>query len=257
MSILIVACSRRGASHPVEAAGFSSEERKVMRAAAEASDDDPDAFMAHMICGHIFNDHKQHTNAIREYEHAGRLKPNELGVHSSLAMTYELLGDTAGARRSWEATGGTNFVEIDRYLKKWDEFANGSPDPNYRIGDYTDDFEERLKAAFKLRDPRAPSRFVFSALVQIGGSIPAKDGHAKAFREMVGDGCKISRGEDGAESYFAGDLYYWWRDHGTNYPKMPLMEEWLARDYAKTVALPLYESIRGKRPIKPGLDTRF
>lgn len=64
----------------------------------------------------------------------------------------------------------------------------------------------------------------------------------QAFQRRVGEGVPIFTNEkDGSQSYFAGDLYFWWEAHKSEYAPYPLYDEWRQRDFAQNVAIKMYE----------------
>ena len=136
-----------------------------------------------------------------------------------------------------------DFAFIDRYLSTWDKFAQGANDLLPALKADAPEFRSQLAAALRQGDRRAASRFVFYAVVQVGGFIPADSELGQAFHGSVGESVPIFVSEkDGSRSYFAGDLYFWWEAHKTEYPSLPLYDEWRQRDFARNVAIKMYES---------------
>jgi len=151
-------------------------------------------------------------------------------------VTLSLVGFGCGSRQS------PDFGFIDSYLTAWDKFAQGANDLVPRLKADTPEFQRQLAVALQQGDSRAPSRFVFYAVVQVGGFIPAESALGQAFRQSVGDAVSIFVSEkDGIRSYFAGDLYFWWESHKAAYPTFPLHEEWRQRDFARDVVIKMYE----------------
>jgi hypothetical protein len=136
---------------------------------------------------------------------------------------------------------------VDLYLKKWDAFAVGSPDPHYHLGHRFPEFEASLLRLFAANDPRAPSRFVFYQLVQVGGLIEAETPLGQAFTQATQASCRTTLAGGDTPKYFAGDLYFWWLDHATKFAPMPLMNNWLKRPFAHRTALPMYAAVRDSR----------
>jgi hypothetical protein len=138
--------------------------------------------------------------------------------------------------------GSPDFAFIDGYLAAWDQFAQGNNELIPRIRRDTTTFQRHLADALRERDPRAPSRFVFYAIVQVGGFIPLESTLGQAFQQRVRDNVPISTSDkDGTHSYFAGDLYFWWEAHKFEYPPYPLYDEWRQREFARNVAIPMYK----------------
>jgi hypothetical protein len=46
---------------------------------------------------------------------------------------------------------------------------------------------------------------------------------------------------DHSQSFFAGDIYFWWEAHKSEYPSFPLYEDWRQREFARKVTIPMYE----------------
>jgi len=151
----------------------------------------------------------------------------------------------------------SDFAFIDRYLATWDKFAQGANELMPRLKAEAPEFRSQLAAALRQEDRRAPSRFVFYAVVQVGGFIPAESDLGQAFHERIGDSVPIFVSDkDGSRSYFAGNLYFWWEAHKTEYPSFPLYDDWRQRDFARNVAIKMYESAAKNhkwpnRPITP------
>jgi hypothetical protein len=83
---------------------------------------------------------------------------------------------------------------------------------------------------------------VFYAVVQVGGFIPVASPVGQAFQHHVGDSVPVFTSEkDGSQSYFAGDLYFWWEAHKSEYSSFPLYDEWRQRDFAQNVAIKMYD----------------
>jgi len=157
-------------------------------------------------------------------------------------MIFSLFGNGCGSKKS------PDFAFIDRYLTIWDQFARGDNGLIPRLNKERPEFERQLAVAFQKGDPRAPSRLVFFAVVQVGGMVPVHSPLGDAFRQRFGDVLPIFSSEaEPAPRYFAGDFYFWWEKHKSEYQSFPLYEEWHQREFARTVAIKLYESIVGSR----------
>jgi hypothetical protein len=139
---------------------------------------------------------------------------------------------------------GNENIGIDDFLSKWDRFAQGENDLVPEIKNSKSGFEIALAKLLRDRDPRAPSRLVFYAVVQIGGFINADSELGVAAKPILGHDFKITTTKDGTDSLFAGDLYFWWLDHKTDFDSFPLLDEWQQRDFTKSVAIPMYGSVR-------------
>jgi hypothetical protein len=136
-----------------------------------------------------------------------------------------------------------DFVFIDGYLENWDQFAKGDNALIPLIKQERPQFEQQLAAALAANDRRAEARFVFYAVVQVGGFIPLSSQLGQAFHDQIGGAVPIFKSEkDGSQSYFAGDLYYWWEAHKSEFEPFPLYEKWRQGKFAQTVAIKLYES---------------
>jgi hypothetical protein len=170
---------------------------------------------------------------------AGPVKPRFL---IPLLMIFSLLGSGCGSKPS------PDFTPIDRYLTIWDQFAQGDNSLGSRIKQDREAFEQNLADALTKNDSRVPSRFVFYAVVQVGGFIPLASPLGQAFQQRVGDAVPIFTNEkDGSRSFFAGDLYFWWEAHKSEYVSFTLHEEWRQRDFAQNVAIKMYQSATKNR----------
>jgi hypothetical protein len=131
---------------------------------------------------------------------------------------------------------------VDDYLIKWDQFAQGDNELVPYIRNNKDLFEGALTRLLLAKDNRAPSRLVFYAVVQVGGFIPLESDLGKASRTLVGPDFPISTPNKGVQAYFAGELYFWWQENREKYLNFSLFEEWNQRDFAQTVAIPMYRA---------------
>jgi hypothetical protein len=154
----------------------------------------------------------------------------------SLLMVFSLFGSGCSSKPS------PDFTLIDQYLKTWDQFAQGNNSLIPRIKQDRAAFEQHLTDALARNDNRAPGRFVFYAVVQVGGFIPVSSPLGQVFQHRVGDAVPIFTNEkDGSQSFFAGDLYFWWEAHKSEYAPFPLYDEWRQRDFARNVVIRMYE----------------
>ncbi|HWX22641.1 MAG TPA: hypothetical protein VN578_22285 [Candidatus Binatia bacterium] len=136
-----------------------------------------------------------------------------------------------------------DFAFIDRYLETWDRFAQGANELMPRLRKDGPEFQRHLADALSKNDSRAPSRVVFFGVVQVGGFIPIDSPVGQAFQARFGSAVPVFTDEkDGAKSFFAGDLYFWWEKHNSEYDTFPLYEDWRQRPFAKNVAIKMYES---------------
>ncbi len=164
-------------------------------------------------------------------------KRMERRLFISLTMALFLFSSGCGSKPS------PDFALIDRYLTVWDQFAQGDNSLLSRINKDRAPFEQHLADALAKIDRRAPGRFVFYAVVQVGGFIPLASQLGQAFQQRVGDAVPVfTNPKDGSTSFFAGDLYFWWEAHKSEYESYPLYEEWRRRDFAQNVAIKMYES---------------
>jgi hypothetical protein len=132
---------------------------------------------------------------------------------------------------------------VDDYLAKWDRFARGENELVPALRNNKELSEAALTRLLKAQDNRSPARLVFYAVVQVGGFIPADSDLGRAAAGFLGRVFPVTVSKEGEKSYFAGDLFFWWQDHGKNYEAYPLFEEWSKRDFARTVVIPMYERV--------------
>jgi hypothetical protein len=157
-------------------------------------------------------------------------------------MIFSLLGSDCGSKPS------PDFTLIDRYLTIWDQFAQGDNPLGPRIKQDRAAFEQNLADTLAKNDSHAPSRFVFYAVVQVGGFIPLAWPLGQAFQQRVRDAVPIFTNEkDRSRSFFAEDLYFWWEAHKSEYVPFPLYEEWRQRDFAQNVVIKMYQSATKNR----------
>ena len=139
-------------------------------------------------------------------------------------------------------SSASDLTFVDDYLNAWDRFAQGDNSLIQRLKSDRSKFESQLAKAIESGDSSAPGRVVFYAVVQVGGFISIDSPIGLAFRKRFGDAVPFFKDEkSGSESYFAGDLYFWWESHKPEFRSYPLYEEWRSRDFAQTVAIPMYQ----------------
>jgi hypothetical protein len=138
-----------------------------------------------------------------------------------------------------------NLSPVDSYLAMCDRFAQGENSLAPKINDAWPAARESLIEGLNAKDPRSPSRVVFLMLVQVGGSMDVDSDLGHAWRNYVGD---FPVTEDGSRKvYFAADFYSWWRQHQSTRNDLPLLREWMSRDFAKITVIPMYEGLsKGK-----------
>jgi hypothetical protein len=136
---------------------------------------------------------------------------------------------------------------VDGYLEKWDRFVQGENQLVPELRKNEGAFEAMLTRLLLASDKRAPSRMVFYAVVQVGGSIPAGSELGKASAAILDPDFSVTTTKEGEGVYFGGDLYLWWEAHRGEYEAFPLFEEWSKRDFARTVVIPMFRRVaRGK-----------
>jgi len=131
---------------------------------------------------------------------------------------------------------------VDDYLEKWDRFAQGE---NQLVPELRNDkaqFEAALARLLIAGNKRAPARMVFYPVVQVGGAIPVESELGKAVAPILGPDFAVTTTKDGQRVYFAADLYFWWEANRTKFDAYPLFDEWSKREFAQTVAIPMYKS---------------
>jgi hypothetical protein len=148
--------------------------------------------------------------------------------------------------RLFASDTGPDFVFIDDYLNRWDQFSQGSNQLIPSLKSDKERFLDELTTAVSMGDKRAMSRVVFYAVVQVGGFIPYDSPLGKAIEKAVGSQVAISSLDNGEKSYFAGDLYFWWEGHKKDYTAYPLYDEYIKRDFAKQTVIPMYTAVAKK-----------
>jgi hypothetical protein len=131
---------------------------------------------------------------------------------------------------------------VDQYLAAWDRFAQGANELVPFLRQNKGAFEAALVRLLDARDRRAASRLVLYPVVQVGGSIPVDSDLGRAAAALVGPDFPVTTNKQGERVYFAGDLFFWWRDNGEEYDAYPLLEEWSGRDFARGVVVPMYRA---------------
>lgn len=166
-----------------------------------------------------------------------------------LAQGCHKEGPQGGAGFQQFAPGGNAATShdlqiVDEYLLRWDQFATGKNELAPYLRENKSTFEAALTRLMDAKDKRAPARLVFYSVVQVGGFIPVDSELGNSVTSLVGPDLPITTSKKGEKNYFAGDLFFWWQDNANanaNEP-YPLFEEWLKRDFAQRVAIPMYKS---------------
>jgi hypothetical protein len=131
---------------------------------------------------------------------------------------------------------------IDSHLAMWDRFAQGDRSLVPKMNETWPRARTALVEALKAKDPRAPSRLVFLMLVQVGGSVPVDSEMGQTWRNHVPD--FPAHEVDSEKVYFAADFYAWWKRNESPQHDLPLLREWLSRDFARTHVIPMYERLQ-------------
>ena len=129
---------------------------------------------------------------------------------------------------------------VDRYLEKWDRFAQGENQLVPELRDSKAGFEAALTRLLAAGDKRAPARMVFYPVVEVGGAIPADSELGKASAAVLGPNFPVTTTKEERRVYFCGDLYLWWEANRAKYEAFPLFDEWSKRDFAQAVVIPMY-----------------
>jgi hypothetical protein len=140
-----------------------------------------------------------------------------------------------------------DFAFIDGYLQNWDRFAQGANELVPQLKRETPQFQQQLAEAITQGDRRAPSRLVFYAVVQVGGFVAYDSELGRACKRLVGSEVPVFTSKKGERMYFAGDLYFWWERHQTEFERFWLYDEWRQRDFARKTVIPMYESATKKQ----------
>lgn len=131
---------------------------------------------------------------------------------------------------------------VDSYLEKWDRFAQGENQLAVAINNDRLSFEAALARLLRAGDSRAVARMVFYPVVQVGGSIAVNTELGKASSAILGADFPVATMQDGRATYFGGDLYLWWEAKRSKFASYPLFDEWIKREFAQTVVIPMFRS---------------
>jgi hypothetical protein len=132
---------------------------------------------------------------------------------------------------------------VDKYLARWDEFAQGNNELAPYLRDNKAKFEEELSALLRSDRKNAVSRLVFYAVVQVGGFIDVDSELGREATKVFGK-LPLTEGTKGEKLVFAGDIYYWWEERKKEFPELPLYSEWAKRDFTQNVTVRLFRSAR-------------
>jgi len=136
---------------------------------------------------------------------------------------------------------------IDSYLIRWDRFAQGDTRLVPYIRNNKSAFEHALSSLLREKPSEGAVRAAFYAMVQVGGFIDVTSELGVALTQTLGARVRTCNPKDGVEAIFAGDLYEWFNAERGSLPSFPPLEDWLSRDFAQTVAIPMYKSALEQR----------
>jgi hypothetical protein len=139
-----------------------------------------------------------------------------------------------------------DLTHVDDYLTKWDQFAQGQNSLMPGLKNREPEFKAALTRLLQGKDKRAPARMVFSAVVQVAGSIPVDSELGKAAAPFLGPDFPVTTNK-GERLYFASDLYFWWQQHSKEYEPFPVFDEWATREFAQTIAIPMYRKFKEEK----------
>jgi hypothetical protein len=137
--------------------------------------------------------------------------------------------------------------QVDQYLEKWDQFAQGSKELVPYLRDNKKQFEDALTQMLQSGNRQAPARMVFYPVVQVGGSIPAESPLGVAAIAVLGNDFNVTTTKEGTRVLFAADLFAWWEKHQGEYDHFSTFDDWQSRDFAKNTVLPMYRRL-GRQP---------
>jgi hypothetical protein len=140
-----------------------------------------------------------------------------------------------------ESINGFEF--IDEYLRKWDAFAREQDQCVPYLNANLRRFCTELAEAFYRGDPRAPSRFVFFAVVRVAVLIPADQEPGKAFTAKFPSAIGVTN-DDAESGYFPGDVYFWWEENKERFAAFSLYDAWARSSFARKSVIPAYKNIK-------------
>ena len=158
-----------------------------------------------------------------------------------MAMRNLIIGILLGIATSATAAQ-VDLAPIDRYLETWDRFAQGDNALVDRLNNDWPKARAALVKALEAKDRRAPSRIVFLTLVEVAGTVPVNSELGRAWRGYVGEAFPISD-HTGEKDYAAWDFYVWWTKNPAPHDDLPLLRQWLSREFARTTVIPMYEQV--------------
>jgi hypothetical protein len=135
-----------------------------------------------------------------------------------------------------------DLAPVDKYLETWDRFARGDNTLVKRLDADWPKASAALVKALEAKDRRAPSRVAFLTFVQVMGFIPAESELGRAWRGYAGDKFPVSD-LSGKKQYAAWDFYAWWKKNQSPSEDLPLLRQWMSREFARNVAIPQYERL--------------
>lgn len=136
----------------------------------------------------------------------------------------------------------SELESIDTFLEYWDRFAQGENQLVPYIKKLRPEFERQLAERLIAGNAGAPARMVFYAVVQVGGFIDLATELGKAAHKVVGADFPVFESKEGKRALFAGELFFWWRDNLHRFERYPLFDEWMERDFAQSVVIPMYQA---------------
>ncbi len=89
---------------------------------------------------------------------------------------------------------------------------------------------------------------VFYMLVQVGGSTPVDSALGKAWADYAGPTFPVTDSGKGERVFFMADFHAWWKANRDPVNDLPLLHEWLGRDFARNMVVPMCERLAQYRP---------
>jgi hypothetical protein len=135
---------------------------------------------------------------------------------------------------------------VDDYLAKWNQYIHDTGHsliPVLNKGKPA--FETALSALLEARDPGAASRLVFITIVQ--GFFPLDSKLGQATAAFLGPDCPVRKTPQGHQVYAASDLFHWWERNAASYEAFPILDEWIASDFAQKTMIPRYRQIASEQ----------
>jgi hypothetical protein len=132
--------------------------------------------------------------------------------------------------------------QIDGFLKHWDNFAKGNEDSEYLIVN-TQSFYDNINKLLDENNQKVVPRVVFYFFVQAFYFLEEDTRLYSSLHRISGGKLIAVEVKEKGKLLDSSLIWKWWKTSSQNYPKYPLLENWINSTFAKETVIPMYERL--------------